>query len=43
VTRGRNDALNSNLCVFIFAASQNVYFCLGVDRLVRGNDIKDTI
>lgn len=21
----------------------NVYFCLGVDRLVRGNDLKDTI
>lgn len=43
VRRGRKDAFKGNLCVFIFAAFQNVYFCLGVDRLVRGNDLKDTI
>lgn len=43
VRRGRKDAFKGNLCVFIFAAFQNVYFYLGVDRLVRGNDLKDTI
>lgn len=42
VLGGGEDALKDNLCVFISVAFHHGYFGLGVDRLVRGNDLKDT-
>lgn len=38
----KNPAFKGEHCVFIFTASQRVYFGLGVDSLVGGNDLKDT-
>lgn len=38
----KKDASEGKHCVFVFAAFQNVCFGLGADRLVGGNDLKDT-